>query len=828
MARDLIVTFRGRSTRFGSNPTLRVPARQRKEILNRLQRQGLQIIRSFTASGIRGGIATKVALRDFARSRPERQETSRRIALEEQQRQQSISQAERNRIAREVRAEQVTRAPTPVTPAPTRRPPTRLEQAARQTIIPGQEAAVRARLQREAQAIQPSFVQRVRALPTGIQDVRAEPEQVSAIILSGRRAPQFEVDQGTIRGRLPIDRRIPFDKKISFAEPIVGKLEPAPPRKKGFEGLISQFILDFQRLTGLPSERTQELRGEFALAGVLPVAGIPSLITQRALKGRAEEIIRRAAGERELTRAERAQLFAFETALPLGAGLLGGFGLPKVFGKIGTLTAKKTVITKAITEPGVTIEAPTPSGQIQRITQFQTKALSKVQEKPFFGLGAPKESIIGIKAVTDITGLSKVKTTRGRTQFIGEIKGEPGAFKGGLQEITTIGKSLKAKTGRDIFATIGKGEVITSRTGRIAKGVFGTEKITGFRGAGLSTRIARTPKVDVFESFGITGRPIRQISVKQPTTQFGRTIVIRQPIQPFDNIVRSGKVIGKRGLGGRPIISQKGIEDIAKSIVVARPTTPTPIPVSTRRLSGASLVPSSQRGDLISELTNQQVGFIQPGRQIELQTGIQLQEDFLSSIQLPFTKTKQRTRLKQTITPISLTKTLQRQAPLTKQTQQLFLNQRALTRQVLRQTGATITTTRQIQSRVQRQVPFLPLVTTPFIVGGRPRGFGFPIFPPFGFPFGGGGNGRPRRRAPIRQQIKTLPSFSAILLGRIGGKLPRGRPGRPLSGIEQRLIPEKLARQLGLIDMEDMFGPRLRRRKTKNVKRRKKQKKGRR
>ena len=121
--------------------------------------------------------------------------------------------------------------------------------------------------------------------------------------------------------------------------------------------------------------------------------------------------------------------------------------------------------------------------------------------------------------------------------------------------------------------------------------------------------------------------------------------------------------------------------------------------------------------------------------------------------------------------------------------------------------------------RPPRRPPIIPTILSP-PPRRPPRP---PTFPPFEPP--------PRRRGIRRRQrpldlfripktrlpgLDTFPSFSSIILGDIGGKLPKGRL---LSGLERRAIPEKLARQLGLINGEDIFGMKKRRRKTKNVKR---------
>ena len=47
---DLIVQLRGSSPTLGSNPTVRVPADQRREILAQLQSEGLEIIINTTTT----------------------------------------------------------------------------------------------------------------------------------------------------------------------------------------------------------------------------------------------------------------------------------------------------------------------------------------------------------------------------------------------------------------------------------------------------------------------------------------------------------------------------------------------------------------------------------------------------------------------------------------------------------------------------------------------------------------------------------------------------------------------------------------------------------
>ena len=632
----LIVQFRGASQRFGRNPRISVPVKQAKAFVQGLQRQGLEVITSFTA-----GIARRI--------------------------------------------------------------PGRVQRA--EDLVSAQQA----------QLEQPTQVR----IPTDVSILRGED------VVSVQRPAR-----------------------------IVGRVRPAPTQAPGFiRGLGQQVTLIRQRLRADPTGvRTQELRGRLALSAVLPEFGIGELISL-GQRGQVSQLQARTAG-RAPTLAERAELFARQTLLPSIGGVAGGLGARVGFRSLGRATARRTAEVGAISEPTFRVAEVAPRATARDIQLSRTRALARVQESPFFGVGPTRESIVGIRGVSDVARLPGRRGFVSRSQFETQVRGEPQVLRGGIEEVVTRTRAPRT------FAGLGRGEI------QLPSGV------RQFRTAGLVTRIRRTPTQDIFGVLGETGRTVsRRLTPRARTLQAGIQRVIR-PARPTEPAFLGTTRVRTRARGVQPPpITAQALEQVAVQTVRARPT------------------PRQQARAIFSPVRLQnQVSARQFGPNLALQRNIAQRQTGLTGLVQrqrlrPTQRVAQRVDLRQRGILATTTVQAQVQRQATQQRQ----------RQQLRQ-GIGLRSLQQ-QRQEQRQT-----LTTSFFPGSPfgPLSSILPSgLPPLGLPsFELEEKRRKRARRRARQRTRTLPGFTEISLGIIGDLPPRGRA---LSGFEQRAIPRGVARQLGLI-----------------------------
>jgi len=664
------------------------------------------------------------------------------------------------------------------------------QQAARPTPPTAREQSLGMSLARPGDLARPTARVPERRIATGMVDVRAEslPSREQELRMSIARPSDIERARefGSLKSRQERGEISGFVAPVPMRETFDPLMHPVKSVRRSVSDFASQLKQARYELKGKPPERTQRLRERIMLSVINPAyfgsAEAISLSLRPDITKVRKEISTNYESERlkmslpygTPTTKQKAQLFFYETALPALGGLAAGKGLTMGAEKVGTASARATVKvglkTAPIPELTGTKYIPETGKEIS-VSTYKSGGLAEVSTRRWFGLGEPQITKMGLKVKSEVLGVpDNLNKFVSRSKIKSQIYPASKTYYGKIFE--TITRKTSPITRKLKTTPLSMGDItVSAKAERFTSKGFGTMAGRRFLSRGVSRKIIETPEFDIY-AFGGKSRKVKPSEkLEREKMQFG-----------FQKVFKSPKL--EDPFGFKQILKETGQK------LKYKPSSPLPISESSLKQVAKMTARQARMPSSKSVLSQQNIFrpsplmFARPSQK-------QIQRQRLAPMSLSGSMQKQLSR--QRLAPMSLSGSMQKQL------------QPEIFRGII--TTKTPTITKQKEELIE--IPFAP----PFYsfqpaqpVYKPPRVMGFP---PLLSPPGGGGDAYRYRRRGRYPKPKTLPSFSAILLSRIG-KLEKGI----LSGAETRGVPVDVARYFGFRP------PRRRRAKSSRRKRR--------